>query len=68
MKLFALATTMSRNNGQTTTLRTLLGYRRAETPEAAIGSFVLGFQKDPENGDFSAGEIVIIEIKLPASE
>jgi len=59
-KLFALAVMLEQRADQFTTSRQIIGYRRSESKDEAVGNFVLNLQK--ENPGFQMGEVVTIEI------
>jgi hypothetical protein len=65
--LFGLAVTLERtvNDGWKTTVTTrqLLGYRYADSADAAVGSFLRKALADNEG--FTAGQVLVIPIPLP---
>ena len=62
VKLFAMSAIIKRTNGAATTTRNLLGWRRCESIDAAVGSFVVAVLGDVENEGFSISEILRMEI------
>lgn len=65
--LFGLAVMLERtvNDGRKTTVTTrqLLGYRYADSEDAAVGSFLRESLADNEG--FTAGQVLVIQIPLP---